>query len=60
MKAGIVCVGDEEPVPLFTLDKSTDTAGHSGRDIFEENCAKASIITADIAAALLTEIGRAW
>ena len=48
MKIGIICASDEELLFLF--------AAHSGKNNFEKNCAKASMIAKDFTISLLDEI----
>ena len=43
-------------IPFISIRSITDTASHSGTELFEENCEKASRIAKDITVALLAEI----
>lgn len=43
-------------IPFISIRSITDTADHSGIGQFEENCKKASAVTAKVCAALLCEI----
>lgn len=56
--AGIAHVCYVNRVPFLSIRCITDTAEHSGVEIFEENCAKASMTAKDITVALLKEYGR--
>lgn len=54
--AAIAHVCHVNRVPYIAVRTVTDTAKHSGVDVFDENCGKASAISADIVRMLLKEI----
>lgn len=54
--AAIAHVCHVNRIPYIAVRTVTDTAKHSGVDVFDENCGKASAISADIVRMLLKEI----